>query len=193
MMNRLKTVLRDIRVNRGARRMNRPAEFVPLIFRRLRGSTVIQHHEWRTPVLLALRIETAAVVLASPVARRTPYSTSTVVQQVTRRDEIIERVVRRQIRIETSATPPYQPVGNLAQPAVTPARVSSPMILRTPPPAPAVTHTMPTAEAAADFPKMQTRPAKLDMNAIDINRLTEQVVTAIDRRISARRERTGRY
>jgi hypothetical protein len=68
-----------------------------------------------------------------------------------------------------------------------------PMILRTPLPIPAITNMMPTADAAADFPKMQARPMKPDMNAIDINRLTEQVVTAIDRRISAWRERTGRH
>lgn len=193
MLNKLKTVIRDIRVNRGGRRTNRQAEFVPLILRRLGRATIIQHHQWHRPVFLRLQINRPAVTMALPIDQRTQYSTLTVLQQVNRRDEVIERIVRRQIRLEAGAAPSDQPVGNRALTGVPPPPVSPPMILRTPPPAPVVANAAPAASVAVDSPRIQTRPAKLDVDAIDMNRLTEQVVTAIDRRISAWRERTGRH
>lgn len=193
MLNKLKTVIRDIRVNRGGRRTNRQAEFVPLILRRLGGATITQHHQWHRPLFLRLEINRPAVTMTAPIDQPAQPATLTVLQQVSRRDEIIERIIRRQIRIESSAASPDQPVGNRALTGVRPPPVSPPMILRTPPPMPMSAGSAPAASVAVDLPRVQTRPAKLDVNDIDMNRLTEQVVTAIDRRISAWRERTGRY
>jgi hypothetical protein len=192
MLNRLKTVVRDIRVTRGGRRSNRQSEFVPLIFRRRRGATVTQHHQWHGPVFLRLEIERPMVTMASPVVRLAPPAALPVFEQVSRRDEVIERVVRRQIRLEAGAASPDQPFGSRAPTGVLAAPASAPMILRAAPPVPAGTAAAPPANVAGDLPRMPARPAKADANAIDINRLTEQVVTAIDRRISAWRERTGR-
>jgi hypothetical protein len=193
MLNKLKTVIRDIRVNRGGRRASRQAEFVPLILRRLGRATITQHHQWHSPIFLRLEINRPAATMVLPGDQPAQPATLSVLQQVSRRDEVIERIVRRQIRIESSAASPDQPVGNRALTGVPPPPVTPPMILRTPSPLPAPTGAAPAAGIAVDLPRIPARPAKLDVNAIDINRLTEQVVTAIDRRISAWRERTGRY
>jgi hypothetical protein len=47
-------------------------------------------------------------------------------------------------------------------------------------------------DGRAGSPSPAGRPARLDAPAVDLNRLTDQVIAAIDRRVVARRERLGR-
>lgn len=192
MLNRLKRVLRDIRVTGGAVRVERPAEFVPLVLRRLRAHSVIQHHAWHSPVVVRLRIETPLLTVATPVGGDARSVTATFVHLTRRREEIVERIKRREVRIETGTAPAFAPASAAPPVVAPPSRVTPPMVLRAAPPAPAVTAVAPAAEVFTPMPKMQPRTAPFDMNAIDINRLTDQVVSAIDRRINARRERSGR-
>jgi hypothetical protein len=192
MLNRLKRVLRDIRVTGGAVRIERPADFVPLVLRRLRTHSVLQRHEWHSPIVVRLRVETPLLTLAMPASESARPITAAPVHLTRRREEIIERVKRREVRIETGVAMAFAPASVSAPVVASPSRVTPPMVLRAAPPAPAVTAVAPAAEVFTPTPRMQPRAAPFDVNAIDINRLTDQVVSAIDRRVNARRERSGR-
>lgn len=206
MLNRLKTVARDIRVNRAPRRViTHSAALAPFIFRSARPATVVQHNHWHSHILLAVRAETPEARKDLPAPRRAKYSTSMMVRRVTRRDEVVERVARRQttevaerilrrrVRIEAGTASPYKAVAPSVPAGAQAMRAAVPMIMRTPPPQPPTADAPHIAESVVSLPNRQARPLKPDLDQIDMNRLTQQVVAAIDRRITARRERTGRH
>ena len=206
MLNRLKTVARDIRVNRGSRcAITHGAALAQFIFRRARPAQIVQHNRWHNHILLAVRVEMPEARKDLPERWRTKYSTSMLVRKVITSDEVVERVARRQtsevaehilrrrIRIEAGTASPYKAIASAAPAGAQAAKAAVPMIMRTLPPQPPVADASQIAESVVNLPNRQARPPKPDLSVIDVNRLTEQVVAAIDRRITARRERTGRH
>ena len=192
MLNRLRTVIRDIRVSRSARRTERPfMPVAPLVLRRNRAATVIHVLRSQTNLLLAPRIGLAATFL-TPVGSRMSDTVTQLTEHLIRKEEIVERVLRRAMRIEAGEASPPLRGEEMARAVLPHARSATQVLLKAASPASAVAVTSQPADTSTRAPKFHRAAPQHDITSIDINRLTDQVAMAIDRRISAHRERLGR-
>lgn len=158
------------------------------------------------PRLVLVHMQPAWQQIASRIAaREEPRPAAAglrVEREVTRvREEIMRRLVERGERVPSLAVPgarQQSAAPELARPAVevTPSARPVPMTVQRPAPASAAP-PQPAPVSTPDAPGAPHRPPTPFPQAeapppIDIDRLTDQVVRAIDRRIIAHRERMGR-
>lgn len=203
----LRTAHRDIRVIRFTGQLNRRgATFLSMVFRRSWAPTFVHRNEIKIRIHLAPRINMTVLtrdsakggstVLARDSAQDSSHeelpTTMLRAKQVIKREEIVERLVRRGVRIETTTATPAAP-GAVSTQVIAPASVVAPRVLLRPPtPGPLPGSVSPTLEAPPQFRGMEARLPQASPGPIDVNHLTDQVVAAIDRRINAYRERLGR-
>ncbi len=198
MTDRLKTVFRDIRITRAAQGITRHHScFEPLVFLRTRGLTLVTRNRSQTDIHIALRLSPVVNRQATGAPRFATdpgaiQALAPALERVFREEAIVERVLKRTTRIETSEafvrSQPQAP----AQADAIPIRDLEKVVVRSALPASVREDASSGADPAARTAKTQSPVSHTGLSAVDINRLTDQVVTAIDRRINAHRERLGR-
>jgi hypothetical protein len=139
------------------------------------------------PVTVITRVVLPAETLESVRTRREMQVVREMVRQRLQRTETLyRRLAQRGQRIE--------PGGQTTQPpSVFASEDGAPMVLRAQPPVPreVVRNTPPEAETPVGEVRRPAAPAEAPPQ-VDVNRLTEDVIRAIDQRIIARRERMGK-
>jgi hypothetical protein len=164
---------------------------LPMILRRMRPAILTHRLETHVHLQVAPHLHFAAAVAPETGAVRTEIVLrGSAGERVLRREEYVRHIAERSRRREPGvpANPALEPITSpLASPS--PRPVPS-VLLRSHPaaaPAPAPQSNTPALE-----PKSWPPPAAPLAAPVDVNRLTEQVIQQIDRRLQSYRERTGR-